>query len=184
MMKCRAYLHEKLDTSKGVIWSRELALATEEEIASALGKHKEWIQTNSYILTLNQPHTPKEVKICYFLESWAVRPSILRFFKSQKYWHLRVASRRWHTCAKCGEKDLDHMEEDSLMESICVNCRQDHLAYTRSCNVYKKEKEIFEEKYKRNVSSLEAKKMVGPYMGENSYASVAQKVDALNQDKK
>ena len=38
MMKCRAYLHEKLNTSKGVIRSRELALAREEEIESALGK--------------------------------------------------------------------------------------------------------------------------------------------------
>ena len=38
MTKCRAYLHEKLNTSKGVIRSRELALATKEEIASALGK--------------------------------------------------------------------------------------------------------------------------------------------------
>ena len=36
--KCRAYPHEKLNTSKGVIRSRELALATKEEIASALGK--------------------------------------------------------------------------------------------------------------------------------------------------
>ena len=36
--KCRVYLHEKLNTSKGVIRSRELALATEDEIASALGK--------------------------------------------------------------------------------------------------------------------------------------------------
>ena len=36
--KCRAYPHEKLNTSNGVIRSRELALATEDEIASALGK--------------------------------------------------------------------------------------------------------------------------------------------------
>ena len=34
--KFRAYPHEKLNTSKGVIKSRELALATEDEIASAL----------------------------------------------------------------------------------------------------------------------------------------------------
>ena len=38
MTKCRAYSHEKLNTSKRVIRSRELALATEEEIASARGK--------------------------------------------------------------------------------------------------------------------------------------------------
>ena len=41
MMKCRAYPHEKLNTSKGVIKSRELALTTEEEIASALIKRRE-----------------------------------------------------------------------------------------------------------------------------------------------
>ena len=35
---CRAYPHEKLNISKGVIRSRDLALATEDEIASALGK--------------------------------------------------------------------------------------------------------------------------------------------------
>ena len=64
-----------------VIRSRELALASEEEIASALGKQRvtnirrifirkgeERIQTNTYFLTFNQPHTPKE-KICYCLKS-------------------------------------------------------------------------------------------------------------------
>ena len=74
--KCRAYPHEKLNTSKGVIRSRELALATEDKIASALGKQgvtnikrisirkgEERIQTNTYILTFNKPQTPKEVKI-------------------------------------------------------------------------------------------------------------------------
>ena len=84
--KCRAYPHEKLNTSKGVIKSRGLVLATEEEIASALEKQgvtnlrrisirkgKEQIQTDTYILTFNQPRTPKEVKIGYCLVSRAVR---------------------------------------------------------------------------------------------------------------
>ena len=74
--KCRAYPHEKLNTSKGVIRSREVALATEYEIASALGKQgvtnirrisikkgEQRIQTNTYILTFNKPQTPKQVKI-------------------------------------------------------------------------------------------------------------------------
>ena len=79
--KCRAYPHEKLNTSKRVIRSRKLALATEEVIASALGKHgvtnirrisirkdEQRIQTNTYILTLNKPRTPNELKIGYCLE--------------------------------------------------------------------------------------------------------------------
>ena len=39
-------------------------------------------------------------------------------------------------------------------------------------------------KHKRNVSFLEARKIVGTYMGENSYVSVAQRVDTTNQDNK
>ena len=75
------------------------------------------------------------------------------------------------TCAKCSEKGPDHMEEDCLKEIQCANCRQDHLAYTRFCVVYKKEKEIIEVKRQRNVSFLEARRIVGSYKGESSYAS-------------
>ena len=45
-------------------------------------------------------------------------------------------------CAKCGEKDPDHIEGDCLKEIRCANNWQDHPAYARSCDVYKKEKEI------------------------------------------
>ena len=85
MTKSRPFSHEKLNTSKGVIRCRELALATEKEIASALGKQgvtsirisiwkgEEWIQTNIYILTFNQPYTPKQMKISYCLVSTSQR---------------------------------------------------------------------------------------------------------------
>ena len=99
MSKCRAYLHEKLNTSKGVIRSRELALATEDEIASALGKQgvtnikrisirkgEQWIQTNTYILTFDKPWTSKEVKIGYYLESQAVCPSSPEVLQMSKIW--------------------------------------------------------------------------------------------------
>ena len=66
------------------------------------------------------------------------------------------------TGAKCMEKNPDHMKEDCLKEIECANCRQDHPAYARSCDVYKKEKEILEVKHKRTVSFLEARKIVGP----------------------
>ena len=56
---------------------------------------------------------------------------------------------------------------------------------SRSSGLQKrKEKEILEVKYKRNVSFLEARKIMGTYMGENSYTSVARRVDTTNQDNK
>ena len=106
----------------------------------------------------------------------------MRCFKCQKYGHHWEACRGWHTCAKYGEKDPDHTEEDCLKETKCVNCRQNHPAYIRSCEAYKKEKEILEVKHKRNVSFLEARKIVGTYMSENSSVSVAQRVDTISQD--
>ena len=72
------------------------------------------------------------------------------------------------------------MEEDCLKETICVNYRQNHPAYARSCKVYKKW--ILEVKQKRNIPFLEARKIVGTYMGENSYASVAQRAVTINQE--
>ena len=72
------------------------------------------------------------------------------------------------------------MDEDCLKE--ITNCLQDHLAYTRSCAVY--QKEITEVKHKRNVSFLEARSIVGSYMGESSYISVARRADRTNDDNK
>ena len=36
--KCKVYLHEKLNTSKGIIRNREFYLATPDELKKALGK--------------------------------------------------------------------------------------------------------------------------------------------------
>ena len=74
------------------------------------------------------------------------------------------------------------MEEDCIKEITYANCQQDHPAYARSCNVYQKEKQIIEVKHKRNVSFLEARRIVGSYIGERSYASVASRADRTNDD--
>ena len=100
-----------------------------------------------------------------------------------KYGHNREACGRRQTCAKCAEKNRDHMEEDCSRQIRCANCRQIHPAYARSCNVDKKEKEILALKHKRNVSFLEERKIVGTYVGENSYASFARRVDTINRYK-
>ena len=61
-------------------------------------------------------------------------------------------------------------------------CQQDYPAYARTCAFY--QKEIIEVKHKRNVSFLEARRIVGSYIRESSYASVAQRVDRTNDDTK
>ena len=67
-----------------------------------------------------------------------------------------------------------------VKEIRCTNYPQGHSTYLRSCDVYKKEKGILEVKHKRNVSFMEARKIVGSYIEENSYAAVARRADTTN----
>ena len=97
---CRAFPHERLNTSKGVIRSRKLPLAIAEETTVVLGKQgvtnirrisirkgEKQIQTNSYILTFNQLHTPKKVKIDYCLERVEMYvPTLLGVLQMPKIW--------------------------------------------------------------------------------------------------
>ena len=136
-------------------------------------------------LHLISPKLQKRWKIGYCLERVEQYvPAPLRCFKCQKLEHHSEACRGRQTCSKCGEKDPDHAEEDCLKEITCANCQQDHPTYARTCTVYQKEKEIIEVKHKRNVSFLEAGRIVGSYMGESSYASVARRADGTNDDTK
>ena len=170
-------------------------MATEDEIASALGKQgvtnirkisiRKWIQTNTYIQTFYQPHTPKEVKIGYCLERVEQYvPAPLRCFKCQKYGHHREpvdddkhlpnAVKRAQTIwKKIAWKKLNVQITDKI-----IWFTQDLVRFT------KKKRKYLRGNIKRNVSFLEVRKIVGTYMRENSYASVAQREDITNQDNK
>ena len=50
--------------------------------------------------------------------------------------------------------------------------------------IYIKKKEILEIKHKRNVTFLEARKIARSDMEEHTYASIARRVNPVNQDKK
>ena len=75
-LECRAYLHAKLNTYKGVVRCKELSLTTPEEIKTAFKKkekkntegHYETIQTHIYILTFEKPSIRKEIRIGYTIE--------------------------------------------------------------------------------------------------------------------
>ena len=183
-----------LNTSKGVIRNRELVLAT-EEMSASLGKKR---VTNIKRIIIGKkrrknrnkrlhpdiqptPHSQGGEGIWVErIEQYATAPP--RRFKCQKYGHYRKACRGRQTCAKCSEKDPDHIEEECLKETRCANGQQNHPDYARSSEAYKKEKEILESKHKRNLSFLEARKIVDTNTGDNRYISVAQRADIINQD--
>ena len=76
------------------------------------------------------------------------------------------------TSRMCGKKDPDQTEEDCPNKTECPNCQENHSAFSRSCDIYKREREITEIKYMKNVSFVEARKTVDLYMKENTYTTL------------
>ena len=97
--KCCADPHAKLNISKGVLGSKDLSLATPEEIETAFKKqgikecrrvtihqNDETIPTHTYILTFEKQSIPKEIRIGYTIERVEQYiPAPLRCFKCQKF---------------------------------------------------------------------------------------------------
>ena len=71
------------------------------------------------------------------------------------------------------------MEEECPNETKCSNYQENHLVFWRSCEIYKKEWEIIEIKYKRNNLFL-SWKMVESYMKVNTYATVARRANPIS----
>ena len=149
-LKCCAYPHAKLNTSKCIVRGKELTLATSEEIETAYKKlgikeyrrvtirrNDETIQTHTYILTFEKPSMPKEIRIGYTIERVEQYiPAPLRCFKCQNFGHHKEICRGRQVC---GERDPDHME--NKCENIkCTNCHEEHPAFSRTCGIYKEEK--------------------------------------------
>ena len=171
-LKCPAYPYAKLNTSKGVR-SKELSLATPEEIETAFKKqgikeyrrvtnrrNDETIQTHTYILTFEKPSIPKEIRIGYTIERVEQYiPAPVRCFKCQEFGHHKEICRGRQVCDKCGEHDPVYMENEC--KSIkCANCNEEHPAFSRSCAIYKKEKDNVYQAHKKIYLSLKQGKFL------------------------
>ena len=145
--------------------------------------HQKGRQGNSdqYLYSaFNQPKTPKEKKIRYFLakeEQYIPVP-----LKYQRYCPQSEGYGGRQTGGSGGEKDPDHTKEDCSNETKCLNSQQNHPTFSRSCIIYKRERKIKDIKYRKNVSFLEAKKTVDLCMKENACATVAQKTNLINNN--
>ena len=112
--KYKTYPHARLNISKGIIRSRELALATEEMAAAmekqgvtnirrvSIKKSSEKVETNTYILTFNQPQIPKVVKIGYCLERVEQYVSAPKVLQMSEIW---TPQRHLQRCQVWGKRN-------------------------------------------------------------------------------
>ena len=93
-------------------------------------------------------------------------PKPLRCYRCQKYGRHEDSCRRQEVCGKCGQRDPGHHMNECEFPYKCTNCGGDHPVYARSCDIWRREKEILAVKYKNNIPYHEAWKRV---VGSNTY---------------
>ena len=104
----------------------------------SIRKETRTIDTNTYILTFNKPTTPTSIRIGYIntkIETYIPNP--LRCQKCQKYGHPKDKCTRPSICAKC--RNSNHTELECKNPFNCINCTGEHPAYSRECEIKKKE---------------------------------------------
>lgn len=167
----KTFPHTRLNISKGVIRSKELSLATPEEISSALGSqgvsdywrisiriNDENIFTDTYIFTFNSAKIPSKIKIGYNVKPVELYiPTPLKCFRCQKFGHHRDNCRSRPTCTKCGQVTLIMLKKSARMKLNAQIARK-IIQLTLKLVITGKKKKIIEVNYKRNISCTEAKK--------------------------
>ncbi|KAM7304276.1 uncharacterized protein ISCGN_014176 [Ixodes scapularis] len=130
-------------------------------------------QQSDALLKLNLVSDYKTVKAGYL--QCRVRPYVpnpQRCFECQRFGHGSRNCRGRDTCAKFSSKE--HVADACDNEPHCANCGGNHPAYSRSCPVWKDEKEVITLKVTENITYTEAKKRFA-FVKKGSYAEAVRR---------
>ena len=133
-----------------------------------------------YILICNKSIIPKKIEIRFYLKKVEQYiHSSLRCFECIKYWHHKKTTEDVQHVEDVTKKAPDHMNEDCPNKNKGSNCQDRHPNFSRSCNMYRRETKIIEKKYRRNITFLEARKIVESNTKDNPNTNVTQKVNPI-----
>ena len=182
----KASPHRSLNSSKGVIHTKDLRDLDEEEIASELDdqgilsvsritikKDGNIINTNTYILTFSKLSPPEKLRIGYLsVHVDLFIPNLLRCFKCDRY--DKDSCKNLPACFRCGQQG--HDSTDCQRAAKCANCQGDHVAASKDCPVWKNEKHIQKVKTENHLGYPEARRLVEgatPSPGAKTYAAAS-----------
>ena len=180
--------HTSLNTSKGIIKSKELVDCTEEELLSNLSAQgvkevkrftfrREGTVRPSYsiLLTFSTPTLPEYITAAYLrVKVEPFIPSPLRCFRCQAFGHHRD---RCNHSVRCGRCAAEHEGDNCQATPHCVNCGGSHPSFSRDCPQWQHEREIQRVRVTQRVSFPEARRLVNARAGTPSgrtYSSVVQ----------
>lgn len=170
--------HRSLNTSKGIIFSRDMCWMTDKEIIEGLsdykvtevfffkrvpresdqGGNREARPYGLGVLTFNTQEPPKRIRFGFeYLEVKHYIPNPKRCRKCQRLGHTT----KWcksveEICEECGQ---DKKKNHECNIKMCVNCcKPGHASSSRDCPRYLMEKEVESLKIKQKMTNFEAKK--------------------------
>ncbi|GFO37226.1 RNA-directed DNA polymerase from mobile element jockey [Plakobranchus ocellatus] len=163
--------HKSLNSSKGVIRSRDLRCCTEEEMVEELSgvtharrikvrRGEDKIQTDTVVLTFDSPKPPSRIRAGYLtLDVRPYEPIPMRCYKCQHYGHDKDRCKKpAAVCVRCGKGG--HFERDCSADPHCVNCRGDHAASSKTCPKFLEEQAILRYKAENGGTFQQARKAV------------------------
>ena len=179
-----------MNTPRGIIRCPDLAGVSDEEIVQELAKqnvtgarritvYRNGIkrETNIIVFTFNSAILPKTLKVGHLnvgVDLYISNP--LQCYTCFKYGNHERRCKKSATeslCKHCGELANTHDATNCTNKVKCVNCNGEHVATSRACPVWKREKEIVTIKHKESLSFPEARKIVNSrHILTNMYSTV------------
>ena len=178
--------HNSLNTSRGVVKSRDLDGCTAEELveevdcvihARRMMRRDAGVlkNTNSWVLTFSSPKPPSKLRVAYLeLEVRPYVPNPLRCFQCHRFGHSVKYCKRSAVCAQCGQGE--HEEASCTAAPHCLNCRGDHSASSKTCPKWSEEKAILEYRANHGGTFKQARDCLFPrgIRQNQTYAKVVQ----------
>lgn len=170
-VKCE--LHPFLNTSRGVIYSRDLLDDSDEIILDGLKGQNvievkrikkinegKLINTPLMILTFNTTIIPEYVNAGYVVVPVKLYiPNPMRCKRCQGLGHTKNWCKKEPVCVICAAIEPDHPNEKECKAPIkCINCKGNHEAFRKMCPKYKDEVQIIKIKTVDRISYPEAKR--------------------------
>ena len=185
--------HRTLNTSRGVIRYRDEDLddLSDEEICEELApqgvihvkrfiskRNGQTVKLNTFLITFNFPTILSSIRMGLYNDKVSPYvPNPIRCIKCQIFGHGKGQCNGKLKCFKCSEEDHEGFSCNNNPK--CSNCGQPHMASSKDCQYFQKEKEIQKVKSEKNISYPEARRFVSAANDssvQKSYASVAKRV--------
>lgn len=164
--------HKTLNLSKGIIWCPDLNFCSIEEIKDELKsqnvvevkrmtyfKNNEKKDSHNYLITFDNPSLPNEIKIGFYnvvVRQFISNPT--RCYICLKFGHTKTVCKKEPLCRYCG--NIKHEGSECNNSLQCVNCSGKHDAFSKSCPVFVREKEIKGIQESDKITYIAAKKKI------------------------